>query len=64
MRPMRYDHMGNNYHVRHQHPQQHHHQMMHNTMNNNFGVRYQDHPPFNNLATMVTQNIQQRFGTG
>jgi len=57
MRPMRYEH-------RDFHGMNKHHNLppMHAPMNDHYGMRYQ--PPSTNLANMVTQNIQQRFGTG
>lgn len=58
MRPMRYEH--GNYHGMNKH---HNMAPMHAPMNDHYGgMRYQ--PPSTNLANMVTQNIQQRFGTG
>jgi hypothetical protein len=61
---MRFD-GGYHQNIRHQHHHhQHHHQNVHNPMNENYGGMRYHHPPSNNLATIVTQNIQQRFGTG
>lgn len=56
---MRYD-QGNYMNVNKQ--SHHHHPPMHTAMNENFAMRYQ--PISTNLANLVTQNIQQRFGTG
>ncbi|CAH1719391.1 unnamed protein product [Chironomus riparius] len=57
MRPMRYEH-------RDFHGMNKHHNLppMHAPMNEHYAMRYQ--PPSTNLSNMVTQNIQQRFGTG
>lgn len=60
LRPMRFEHQGNYQNpIRHHHVQQN--QMM-RPMHDNFGMH---HPrPINHLANAVTQNIQQRYGTG
>lgn len=55
MRPMRYEH--GNYHGMNRH-----HNMPPMGINDHYGMRHQQ--PSTNLASMVTQNIQQRFGTG
>lgn len=48
-----------------QHQPMRHHQMHHSMMrpmNDSFGMRHQR--PQNSLATAVSQDIQQRFGSG
>ena len=57
---MRYD-----YHGNYQTPLRHHHvqSMMRPSMHDNYNMRHQ-RPPINHLANAVTQNIQQRYGTG
>jgi hypothetical protein len=73
-RPMRYDH-GNFHPIRHHHHHHHHQQHQQHQQQqqqqqyphsmhpmNDYGMRYQQ--PHTNLANMVSQNIQQRFGTG
>lgn len=59
-RPMRFDHQGNYTQIRHHHVQS---QMMRPSMHDNYNMR-QQRPPINHLANAVTQNIQQRYGTG
>lgn len=53
-------------HHHHQHHQGPHYQQQQYSMptssHDNFGVRFQR--PMNNLANIVSHNIQQRFGTG
>ena len=60
---MRFEHQSN-----YQGPPRHHHgpgpaPMMRPSMHDNYGMRHQ-RPPMNHLANAVTQNIQQRYGTG
>lgn len=57
-RPMRFDHQGNYPGP----PRHHHHVQMMRPMHDNYGMRHQ-RPPIN-LASAVSQNIQQRYGTG
>lgn len=56
---MRFEHQGN-----YQVPVRQHHAPMMRAMQDNYGGMRQHRPPINNLANAVTQNIQQRYGTG
>lgn len=59
--PMRFEHQGN-----YQGPLRHHNapsHMMRPSMHDNYNMRHH-RPPINNLANAVSQNIQQRYGTG
>lgn len=66
MRPYRFEHRGDYQQPMRHHHQSHHYQHHHYSMpvagHENFGLRYQR--PMHNLANIVSQNIQQRFGTG
>lgn len=61
---MRFDHQGNYQQPirHHQQPMHHHHRMM-RPMHDTYNMRHQA-PPTIQLSNAVTQNIQQRFGTG
>jgi hypothetical protein len=58
---MRFDHHSN-FPTHPRHPQMQN-QMMRPSLHDNYNVRHQ-RPPMNHLANAVTQNIQQRYGTG
>jgi hypothetical protein len=59
---MRFDHHSN-FPAHPRHPQMQNQMMRPSNVHDNYNIRHQ-RPQINHLANAVTQNIQQRYGTG